>query len=231
MMFSELASIRIDGAKQAALLLHSLAPADRAWVLSKLDADQHGELAPLIAELNSMGLSSSVTAMEREAIGQALDGAGSAPDMELALPAANRGSSDRASWTDLEFLKSLNAEEVALLARTWSVEQPELVAYALKLQPWPWQEKLLEHLPVAQRGRVQAAVEAMASVAAETKLATAVMVRMRKYCGSQGNDTPVPSSAARVRASADGAANVAQPLQKLFQGWKRWASGLRREAP
>lgn len=231
MMFSELASIRVDGAKQAALLLHSLAPADRAWVLSKLEAEQHSELQPLIAELESMGLTSNLTALNREALARGVDEAGGMPALDLFPRSEGSVATDKTALTDVEFLKALELEDVASLARAWSVEQPELVAYALKIQAWTWQGALLERLPVAQRGRVQAALESISNLPAESKLATALMGKMRKCCEVPGREEP-PNAPDAIGSRPDkGAGTAAQPLQSLIQGWKRWTVGMRREVP
>ena len=231
MMFSELASIRVDGAKQAALLLHSLAPDDRAWVLAKLDADQHSELLPLIAELDSMGLSSPLTALNREALARGVDDGGGLSALDRPSVAGSAVSEEKAALTDTEFLKALESEDVASLARVWSLEQPELVAYALKIQTWPWQGALLERLPVAQRGRVQDAFESMSNLSGESKLAIAVMSRMRKCCEVSGRNVAPTSHDSTSSASGKGGGIAAQPLQSLIRGWQRWTAGLRREVP
>lgn len=231
MMFSELASIRVDGAKQAALLLHSLPPSDRAWVLSKLDAEQLTELQPLIAELDDMGLPSRLTPMDREALEQSLDLAGGSLAGHLLARAGSPAGVDRTALSDADFLKGLTPQEQSALARAWSVEQPELVAYALKLQQWPWQSTLLEQLPVTQRGRVQNALELMMPVTAESRLALALMVQMRALCAGSKREAVATASAPAASRSGKSASPSAQPLDFLLQGWKRWTAGLRREAP
>ena len=46
----------VDGVRRAALALHALAPADRAWMLERLPHDRRGEVEALLAELASLGI-------------------------------------------------------------------------------------------------------------------------------------------------------------------------------
>lgn len=230
-MFSELASIRVDGAKQAALLLNALTPADRSWVLSQLDANQCGELRPLIAELHQLGLPNGLAVLSLDARGQ---GIGNDDSTQNYSPHPRTGSvavAEKALLNDADYLKELGSQDLGCLERIWSVEQPELVAYALTIQKWPWHDALLERLPLKQRTRVRDALRLMSHVSLDSKLATAVLARLRKCCeASKQEEFPKASVDIGNRAVVSGTTTTG-PLQSLRRGWRRWTAGLRRDVP
>lgn len=52
---SDTGSTVAAGARRAALALHALAPADRRWLLSRLDEAQRARVQPLLDELDALG--------------------------------------------------------------------------------------------------------------------------------------------------------------------------------
>lgn len=49
-------AVAVPGARRAALALHALAPADRAWLLGRLDAAERDRVRALLAELDALGV-------------------------------------------------------------------------------------------------------------------------------------------------------------------------------
>jgi hypothetical protein len=153
MNFSEMTQTSADGAKQAALLVHTMAPADQEWLWSQLPLAQQAELKTLIAELDALGV-----AKDRQSL-----------TLELAEPEApskprvhaqNEWQGDEAiekasSLSDVEFLSALTSDEVHELARIWSSEPPQFVVLALNAHDWPWRALLLERMPVLHKRRIE----------------------------------------------------------------------------
>jgi hypothetical protein len=118
----------MSGARQAALVLHGLAPADREWMLARLPEPRQQELGALLEELQSLGLPPDA-GLIHEAIGDA---------PAAASPAAN--------------LMQASAEQMhALLA-----EEPDrLVALLVSSSAWPWKERFFVLLGAARAQRVR----------------------------------------------------------------------------
>lgn len=131
------------GARHAALLLHAMAPADRAWMLDALAPSERAGLLGLLAELEALG-------MERDAslIAEATAGA----PQPLSLP-----------LSDEAMLLALEGSQVHGLVECLRAEPPGLIARWLHLADWPWREELLAALEPAQRRRVDAALSAMSA--------------------------------------------------------------------
>lgn len=121
-----------DGYRRAALMLSSLAGADRDWILGRLQADEQTELRVLLEELRGLGLAPSAALVK---------------ELALSRPAAQPAPVSVAVSAATAF---------AVLAR----EPDWLIAFVLRLRPWPWRESFLRLLGTEWRMRVQAALPA-----------------------------------------------------------------------
>lgn len=118
----------MSSARQAALVLHGLAPADREWMLARLPEPRRDELGALIEELQSLGLP---------------------PDAELIRQAIGDAPA-RAS--PVSTLMQASAEQM----QTLLAEEPDrLVALLVSSSAWPWKERFFALLGVARAQRVR----------------------------------------------------------------------------
>lgn len=114
--------------RQAALLLHRLPERDRHAVLTRLTHSERRVVEPLLDELASLGIPSSVEPKPPMSVAQA----------ELSLRERVAGLSVAAV---LHAVSDCSASTIALL---------------LRIEDWPWQAPLLEALPPALRLEVSA---------------------------------------------------------------------------
>jgi len=116
--------------RSAALLLHGMGEADRAWAWEQLDNAQRATLAPLMQELRELGVPRDALLL-RDVIAEA------------PVPASRMESArDRVAGAD-----------PAHLAQLLYPEPAGLVQRLLALGPWPWQSQVLALLR-ARRGEV-----------------------------------------------------------------------------
>lgn len=112
---------------RAALVLHGLGEADRAWVLQALSVEQQGRLRPLLRELGELGIPADATLfgplVERRP-----------PEQRAAGP---------------EPLEQLEERELAGLALLLAAEPPRVAAVLLSARSWRWRERVLARLPAA----------------------------------------------------------------------------------
>lgn len=158
MNFAQLVDSGTDGARQAALLLHTLAPDDKDWLLMQLPEEQSTQLRGLVAELDALGLLEGADLNTQSLLGapSTLRAFKAASSVENAV--VSRASPDA---DDTEFLSALNTHGVQCLAKLWSAEPAKLVALALSAHLWPWRSNLLAYLPTAQRRRVEDAMHGL----------------------------------------------------------------------
>ena len=116
-------------ARQAALLLHGLAPEVRRQVMGRLDRDHSSRLAPLLRELDELGVPASVGRQIHQA---------------LTPP------SDREAAID-----QLSADDVA---KAFESISPVTIGRLLAAREWRWKSQLLERLPDARRHRAVGAL-------------------------------------------------------------------------
>lgn len=114
--------------RSAALLLHGMSEADRAWAWEQLGEPQRATLAPLLQELRELGVPRD-QALVSELIAEV---------PPQAAPA--RTARERVAAADAVQVAQLLCPEPALLARR-----------LLALGPWPWQSQVLMALR-AQHG-------------------------------------------------------------------------------
>lgn len=153
--------------RKAALAVHALAPADRAWVLDALPRNQREELEPLLAELKALGIPADPS-LHRE------------PD-----PAARE---PQLAWPD-----TLDEATLAALSHTLSSEPEQLTQSLLAIQPWSWGSRLLDSLG----GERRAALAALPSRAAVTpRLACALLEVLHERVTAAKVESQPPGAAA-----------------------------------
>lgn len=141
--------------RRAALLLHSMQEEDRHWLLAALPVEAQDALAPLLAELDALGIERDTQVLEA-AIRQV-----PADTAQVDISQANRGLAgdrreDAAPWqADEAFLLALDRDGIRLLAGLLRDEPPALVAHLLQTRPWPWQGAVLVGLDQATRRLVR----------------------------------------------------------------------------
>jgi len=141
------------GARHAALFLHGIAPADRAWVLDAMSADERASLQALLAELEAVGIASDPTSIRE------------------ALPLSEE-----------DMLLALRGEGLATVIDALRREPAGLLANWLRVADWPWHEDLLRALEPNHRTRVESALAATGPVppALRAELIAAVAVCLRQ---------------------------------------------------
>lgn len=139
------------GARQAALLLHTLGDTDRQWLLNQLDAHARSEAQTLLAELVALGvpadpsLREAVLAPAQAAIGARAADAASLPPLS-SLPTS--ASARLAQATVVEMAGLLKNEPDALIAALLREAQR---AYAGE---WVWRSGVLDRLGPTRRRRI-----------------------------------------------------------------------------
>ncbi|TQV73411.1 hypothetical protein FKG94_17050 [Exilibacterium tricleocarpae] len=128
-----------DKYKAVALRLHALSAADRHWCLAQLSETQKDRLAPLLDELDLLGIPKvALTTAELtrlQAPGSAADNSGNGGDRSVAE-------------------QTIAAVEAPAVEELLNGEPDVLVAALLAGGDWPWETVLLEGLPPARRRRV-----------------------------------------------------------------------------
>jgi hypothetical protein len=153
------------GLRRAALQLHAMAPADRAWLLASLAAARRERLEVLLQELCSLGIPADAALLQSER----------EPPTETPSP----------EHSAMERLHSLSAGEVAWLAAHLEKEPPVLIAMLLAHQAWSWRQALVDRLGDDTRRCVEAAAEQPRLPLAEGVLHEAV-VRLLPRLASPG---------------------------------------------
>jgi hypothetical protein len=143
----------MSGSRQAALLLHDLAPADRAWLLQQLDVADAAALQVLLQELQTLDFPA-----EHGLLAQ------------LALPAEACASVALAQVPAAHMLELLDGAGNGLLAAVLAVEH------------WPWEAELLAQLAPARReallARARPALAPAVAAALRAELERALLARV-----------------------------------------------------
>lgn len=198
------------GARHAALLLHAMAPADRAWMLDALPPGERVELQRLLAELEALGIERDPALIDAATVSDEFD----APVVS-SFRAAPGEAPVRAALSDEALLHALDDEGVAALARIVRTEPAGLVAEWLSLATWPWRDALLQTVEPAQRRRIETHLANMPA-AAQTPpglrqaLISMVAARLRER---PPIDAPSSTPWHKLRYSLVGA--LQKPLRRL----------------
>lgn len=179
-------STETGGARHAALLLHALAPADRAWMLKALPAQQQEELQPLLAELEALGI-----ARDPALIAQAT---ASASDAVSRDPSDNVVAGGGMPVSDEAWLHELGRSQVDALVSSLRHEPSALVAECLQLADWSWRDAVLTELEPAQRRRVETLLSSLRARGAtppglRAELIALVAARVRQQASAGGTSS------------------------------------------
>lgn len=138
--------------RRAALLLHALGGADRAWLVAQLPEPLRPQLALLLRELETLGIPADRTVL----------------DQVLQRPAEPGGATAATSGapTPAQRLQRLRGAELDRLAALLRREPVRLVVRFLGAEDWPWREALLRRFPAELRGRIARETGAGSALAA-----------------------------------------------------------------
>jgi hypothetical protein len=129
------ANAREPQLRRAAMLLHTVAPADRAWLLGQLPALQRQALEALLEELSALGMPAAPALLD-----------------EIVPPAPVRVPAPKADAGTPE--ARLEAADPTLLARVLADEPIGLVVRLVTLRPWRMTGPLLARLEPQRREQV-----------------------------------------------------------------------------
>ncbi|MBC3875060.1 hypothetical protein [Undibacterium flavidum] len=134
--------IREDKLQHLALMLHSLHPEDRDWLMGELVQEQVELLMPLLAELSSLGIPrdrqiiDSFLAREKHAVSEVI--------------------ADRSRESILDKIDRVSANRIyAVLCD----ETPELIASVLNIHDWSWYSALMKLFDVRKARLIQISIE------------------------------------------------------------------------
>ena len=138
--------------RQAALLLHALSQSDQAWILAALPEQDSSELTTLLQELRDMNVTPDPSWVVQWLPQTSLK--------QETLPEVKRGQAHAVGSTSLASkshaeLMELKPHQVSELARLLSGEPVHLTMCLLRIQPWPWREKLLSQMSASAQMRLR----------------------------------------------------------------------------
>jgi hypothetical protein len=128
--------------RKAALLLHTLEPGDRAWLVERLAEPERTALRPLLTELGTLGIPADRGLVEE--VVAVVRGAPAAPKAGPAPDAAPPAGAEEAPGA--EQLRTIELADPARLAAILRGEPPGLIVKLLALRPWPWTGAVLAQL-------------------------------------------------------------------------------------
>jgi hypothetical protein len=170
--------------RQAALLLHTLTPADREWLLARLSDAERLALEPLLEELRALGIPA-----DRELLGEVIPAPGEAATPEAApgRPAATTGP-ETTGPEEAAHLRSLERADPVGLAAVLCDEPSGLIVHLLRMREWPWRQALIEQLggrgkeveELLQRAASAGESSGPVPTALQLHLVTAVARRLRE---------------------------------------------------
>lgn len=146
-----------SGYRRAALKLHSLADADRAWLLGQLPDVAKRTITDMLNELGTMNLPN-----DRDFISHVLE-------EEAPATPADRALAQALSAKTLNIIRIASAEHVSNILG----EEPDwVIAVILEFDHWAWTEEFLTSLSRPQRVQVcEIAKQASSNVKAKTRAA------------------------------------------------------------
>ncbi|HEY1398593.1 hypothetical protein [Roseateles sp.] len=241
------------GLRQAAALIHALAPADRRWAIAQLPAQQRDTVEALLAELTTMGLPREraivEAALQQAPVHDAVE-ASSQPRAAVAgaggaIAGVGVGVGAGAGAEPVSIGHSTNhvdasddipstaavtaidrwvaAQGVPALVRTLSSEPVALLARLLTVRDWAWRAEAVRHLQPALR---QDVVEAMRLRAESDAGATAADARLLDLL-AQRLDALHPVSAGHAGPSSRSSRNLGSSdgASPLGRLLSRWRAG------
>lgn len=166
--------------RKAALLLHTLGPDDREWLVSQLAERDRTTLRPLLAELRALGipvdrrLVDDAVAEARKASEPLASGKGSPPSDAVRRAALAAG-------VDPALLARVEGADPGRLAGLLRAEPPGLVARLLAIHAWPWAREVLDDLGAARAREIDESAS-----------------RLRGGAGSDAGPPPAPALSGRL---------------------------------
>lgn len=162
----------LAGARQAALLLHTLDDSDRRWMLDQLPTAARSETERLLAELQALGM----------------------PSDRSLLDAVLADTSKRSTKAPPGRSHPLDTADAIQVARVLRGEPDGLIARLLKHASWSWHDAVLDELGPSRRRHIAEIIAELPDGAAplERRLADAVARQL---------DRSVPGTAARPLSS------------------------------
>lgn len=162
---------RATPVRRAALLLHAMAPADRAWMLAQLPEGARIRLQALLRELVALGIPHDAALLRQVAATRA-----PAEEPILDVPRGDPGS-------DVPFATVAGAD-AARLAAVLRDEPADLVATLLAVRDWTWRDAFLRQLGPLRARQVTECLaarrgDARLGKAGERALLAAVVRRLR----------------------------------------------------
>jgi hypothetical protein len=123
----------MEGLRKAALTLANLHEQDRAWLMGRLEAGERARVAPLLAELNELGLS-----LDPQSLAQVIEG-----------KAGGRGEGRR------DEARPLASAAPRAVAEALEGEPDWLIALVLRGRSGPWRTEVLALLGAERRVRIE----------------------------------------------------------------------------
>lgn len=164
--------------QQAALLLHGVSAADRAWLLDRLDPPMRETLRPLLTEVASLGLAAQPTTLDAwctpfaAAATSALSPAVPQPSVEatgtVGLPEPAEPAAASPSSTAAESPPAARSP-IAAWPAAWRLvgalrgEPDAIVLAVLRAQPRGWRQILVCTWPAQRRASLRAGLRATAT--------------------------------------------------------------------
>lgn len=167
----------MSGLRQAALVLHGLADADRAWMIGQLPAEQAGPVRELLAELCELGIPN-----DPSFAAQAL----ASDHVHAVRP---RASATFAPAPE-EVLRSASVEQ---LQRVLEGEPQGFVAVLLVAGDWPWCQP---YLTVQEPARMRALVDLVRAQPGGPRLRAQVLAAVAARLREQSAAAPAAQGVA-----------------------------------
>lgn len=162
-----------NGARQAALLMHTLGDADRRWMLSQLGPAARTEAEQLLAELATLGVPADPVLLHAVLTRPPGHGNGARSGTAASASAASAADSD----LPLDRLARATVPEMVALLQN---EPDALIACLLKearQADWSWRTGLLDRLGPARRRRIGELLAEDAASSASASSPAAMSVR------------------------------------------------------
>lgn len=211
-------------ARRAALTLHALGAADRAWLLAQLPTAQRERLQAMLGELEALGIPASRHLLQdllSAAHVAPHPGAGAPLPVAAEVPLPSGGASLHQQQA------ALGRMDPVTIVRVLQTEPAGLIAQLLHVHPWPWRQAVLEQLGLVKRRRVEEFLDGLhrqvrprAPDALHKALVAAVYRRAADAAGAPGPDVSVSQSGLRAAPSVASGRAASRP------GWLRfWPKG------